>query len=82
MFQVANNVSSRLFPFDLAAKHTLFLPPAQNLGYWVSFQLCDYTRKRTETVAISDHGPSDLDYLRLARYSGIGIGSDKPTSHY
>jgi hypothetical protein len=32
-----------------------------------SSTLADYTGKWTETVAISDNGPSDLDYFRLTR---------------
>jgi len=35
----------------------------------------DYTGKWTETVAISENGPSDPDYFRLARDSG---GTPKP----
>ena len=37
------------------------LPPAQP-----NFRLCDYTGKWTEAVAISDNGPSDHNYFRLA----------------
>jgi hypothetical protein len=77
MFQVANNVSSRLFPFNLAANDTLFLPPAQNLG---SGSVSDYATTKASGLRLSRLQTMDLLTLMTSGLPVIQALGLVPTS--